>query len=117
MNAPAAELSSTDRERLLDYYLASSDRDYQSAIGELAAARRTQNALIDPIPEAMVMRELPTPKPAFILLRGAYNAHGEAVTADVPRVLPPLSASAAESAHAGALADQFGTATHLAGAR
>ncbi len=90
LTTPASALSPPERERLFDYYLASSDRDYGMAISELAAARNKQNALINAIPEVMVMRELPSPKPAFILLRGAYDAHGEAVTADVPRALLPL---------------------------
>ena len=36
------------------------------------------------------MEEMPTPKPAFVLKRGAYDARGERVTADTPAVLPPL---------------------------
>jgi Protein of unknown function (DUF1553)/Protein of unknown function (DUF1549)/Planctomycete cytochrome C/Concanavalin A-like lectin/glucanases superfamily len=94
LNTPASALSPHDRERLFEYYLASNDHDYCVAISELSAARNKQNALTNAIPEAMVMRELPSPKPAFILTRGAYDARGETVTADVPRALPPLPASA-----------------------
>jgi hypothetical protein len=42
----------------------------------------------------MVSRDLPTPRPAHILIRGAYDKLGEAVTADVPSALPPLPAGA-----------------------
>ncbi len=31
------------------------------------------------------------PRPTFILLRGAYDKPGEAVTADTPAVLPPMA--------------------------
>ncbi len=36
----------------------------------------------------MVMRELPEPRPTWILVRGAYDKHGEAVTPGVPAALP-----------------------------
>ena len=41
----------------------------------------------------MVMQELPHPKPCYILKRGAYDAHGDEVSANVPAVLPAMSAS------------------------
>jgi hypothetical protein len=47
---------------------------------ELFALRR--NA-----PTVMVMEELPTPRQSHVLLRGAYNAPGEAVDAGVPEQL------------------------------
>ncbi|HXT39337.1 MAG TPA: DUF1553 domain-containing protein, partial [Candidatus Angelobacter sp.] len=56
--------------------------------------RREQSRTINPIPEIMAMDELPTPKPAYILKRGAYDAHGEQVSADTPKVLPPFPANA-----------------------
>jgi len=40
----------------------------------------------------MVMEEMPTPRPAYILIRGQYDKPGERVTPDVPAELPPLSA-------------------------
>ena len=40
------------------------------------------------------MEELPQPKPAYILKRGAYDAPGEQVSAETPKVLPPLPAGA-----------------------
>ena len=36
------------------------------------------------------MQELPTPKPAYILKRGAYDAHGEPVTGNTPAIFPPM---------------------------
>ena len=54
--------------------------------------RREQSDFINPIPEAMGMVELPQPKRAFVLKRGAYDAPGDEVTADVPGSLPRLPA-------------------------
>jgi hypothetical protein len=43
------------------------------------------------IPTALVMRELPQPRPTYILVRGAYNKPGAQVTAGTPATLPPLA--------------------------
>lgn len=58
----------------------------------LQTLRREHSAFINPIPEAMGMAELPQPKPAFVLKRGAYDAPSDEVTADVPGILPRLPA-------------------------
>src|SRR4029077_10071616 len=40
-------------------------------------------------------QELEKPRPAWVLIRGQYDKHGEAVQPGVPSVLPPLAASEA----------------------
>ena len=40
----------------------------------------------------MVMQELPEPRPAYVLKRGAYDAKGERVDRGVPAILPPMPA-------------------------
>ncbi|HEV7404375.1 MAG TPA: PSD1 and planctomycete cytochrome C domain-containing protein [Chthoniobacteraceae bacterium] len=42
------------------------------------------------IPSTMVMSELPTPRPAFIKVRGNYDQNGEPVVAAMPSVLPQV---------------------------
>jgi len=59
---------------------------------KLQTLRREQSAFINPIPEAMGMAELPQPKRAFVLKRGAYDAPGDEVTPDVPDALPRIPA-------------------------
>ncbi len=44
------------------------------------------------IPTALVMEELPQPRETHILVRGAYNNKGDAVTANTPATLPPMAA-------------------------
>ncbi len=85
--APAA-LSPNQRDPLQESFCATAYPPALQAAKELAALRRTENELVTPIPEAMVMRELPQPKPAFVLKRGAYDAPGEAVSAATPGFLP-----------------------------
>jgi hypothetical protein len=43
------------------------------------------------IPTALVMRELPKPRPTYILIRGAYDKHGEEVSSATPSSLLPMA--------------------------
>ncbi|MGB3586946.1 MAG: DUF1553 domain-containing protein, partial [Tunicatimonas sp.] len=58
--------------------------EYQQKIKELQQLRTQQNALIESVPEIMVMDELAEPRPTFLLERGSYDAPGEEVTAGTP---------------------------------
>ena len=88
--APPASLGDAQRERLFDYFLANVHAPSRDLAGELHALRKEQNDFITPIPEIMVMEELPQPKPAYLLKRGAYDAPGERVEAGTPAALPPF---------------------------
>jgi hypothetical protein len=79
----------TDDDLFVYFHLTVHEPSIKAA-ADLRAARKALTAFINPIPEIMVMDELPVPKPAFILKRGAYDSHGESVTADTPRFLPPF---------------------------
>lgn len=85
-----AQLTASQREGLLDLFLASVDPLARKQAAELHALRLEQSRLVNPIPEAMVMTELPKPKPAFVLKRGAYDAPGDPVAAGTPAALPPF---------------------------
>jgi len=66
-------------------------RQIREAHCELSEARNERQAFLDTIQTVMVMQENETPRRSFVLKRGAYDAPGEAVTAGVPAVLPPLN--------------------------
>src|SRR5690606_16521243 len=63
---------------------------YHNAVAELKKLRDTENALINDIPELMVMDELPTPRVTHRLNRGAYDAPAEVVERDTPEWLLPF---------------------------
>jgi hypothetical protein len=90
--APAEKLTAAQRDGLFEWYFAHETRLGIGARLGLEKMRDEERKLVEPIPEIMVMEELPTPKPAFILKRGAYDSHGEKVTADTPKVMPPFPA-------------------------
>ncbi len=65
-------------------------QDVQQARRALADLRKEREEFYETIPTVMVMKEREVPRETFILKRGAYDAHGERVSAGPPHVLPPL---------------------------
>ncbi|MGE3405772.1 MAG: DUF1553 domain-containing protein [Pirellulales bacterium] len=86
--APAPDAAAT--EMLFDYYLATADAEWTAHLAALRAARDELHQFGDGIQEIMVMRELPQPKPAYILFRGEYNERREEVQAGTPAALSPF---------------------------
>jgi hypothetical protein len=79
-----------DRESLLAYYLREKDESARAAFQELAKLRDQENRLINDVPEIMVMRDMATPRPTFVLKRGAYDAPGDPVEPGVPEQIFPF---------------------------
>jgi hypothetical protein len=86
---PADSLTDAQKQALFDCYLARVDQPYRDAVGALAELRKQRSAVIDSVPELMVMHEMAQPRPAFLLRRGAYDAPGEQVQPGVPASLLP----------------------------
>jgi hypothetical protein len=69
---------------LFDYFLARHYEPYQTALAELKQLREQENDLFNEVREIMTMKELPQPRPTFLLKRGAYDAPGDRVQPDTP---------------------------------
>ena len=78
-------------DRLYDYYLATADKEYQQCLAQLRTLRQRQSETRDSIPEIMVMRELPQPRPTYVRKRGAYDAPGDLVQPSTPSALHTVS--------------------------
>ncbi|MDB6122826.1 MAG: Protein of unknown function (DUF1553)/Protein of unknown function (DUF1549)/Planctomycete [Pedosphaera sp.] len=91
-NAAGSNMTKVQREGMLDFYFATIYPPAQQLRDELHKLRQEQSGLINPIPEAMVMKETAQPRPAYILKRGAYDMHGDQISADTPAALPPFPA-------------------------
>ena len=78
-STPENALTAEQRASLFEHYTARIDPDVAVAADDLQRLRSAQNELINPVPEAMVMQELPQPKPAHVLRRGAYDDPGDPV--------------------------------------
>ena len=71
-------------EELQEYYLAHYDSELQRQQQTLRHLREQENAVVDAVPEIMVMGDLPKPRPSFVLERGVYDAHSEPVEPGTP---------------------------------
>ena len=81
------------RNDLLAYYLAVVDPDFKSRLAALKNLRQERSALVDRVSEIMVMKEMPQPRPTYLLKRGAYDARAERVDPGTPASLPPWEKS------------------------
>jgi hypothetical protein len=61
---------------------------------QIADADKKKKDFDAAIPMSLVMADMPTPRDTFILVRGAYDKHGEKVTPATPAALPPMPADA-----------------------
>jgi hypothetical protein len=87
----AGSLARDERDgAVLEHFLARYHAPYIAVADELAALRREENRLVARVPEIMVMEEMPEPRPAHLLARGAYDAPGEVVPRETPASLPPF---------------------------
>ncbi|MGI9239524.1 MAG: DUF1553 domain-containing protein [Verrucomicrobiales bacterium] len=69
--------------------------DEKHANGEKRAIEARRDALVRTIPAALVMKERAEPRPANILIRGAYDQPGEQVERGTPSFLPPMETGGA----------------------
>ncbi len=93
---PTNDLTADERRSLFDYYLSAVDPVHAAGIRTLRDLRIERSRAIDDIQEIMVMRDLPEEqaRPSFVLVRGAYDVHGEPVTANTQAALSPFPGNA-----------------------
>ncbi|MEY4181278.1 MAG: hypothetical protein RLY70_4853, partial [Planctomycetota bacterium] len=70
-------------------FLAASDPQFRDAETQLRETLADRERLRRSLPSAMVMRELPEPRPAFVLHRGRFDEPRERLAPDVPRWMTP----------------------------
>lgn len=93
LEKPLGQLSAEERAAIRTHYLQEVHAG-APAVTELrqqiARVQREKAELEKQIPGTMIARELDTPRPAHVLIRGQYDKPGEPVGPGVPAVLPPL---------------------------
>jgi hypothetical protein len=88
LEEPLEQGSEAQRAALFAYYLSVVDDAYRTSCSALQKVREERSQLVDGLQEIMVMRELPEPRPTFLLARGAYDAPGDRVQPGTPAALP-----------------------------
>jgi hypothetical protein len=81
---------------MINFYKAKQPK-YADALDKLKKSIEARDQLNASLPRVMVMEEMPKPRDAFILTKGAYDKPTEKVTAGVPAALPPLPQGAARN--------------------
>jgi hypothetical protein len=90
---PAKKRSAAQNWKLHRAFLDSAaPEELKQAHVRLAELKTQRQKFVDDLPPLMVMQELPQPRPAHVLKRGAYDAPGEVVGRAVPAALPPMAA-------------------------
>ncbi len=81
---PSGERNEIQKAILLDFFLHRKDPTYQQLLQQLHAYRDEEHALLDTVSEVMVMKEMDTPRPTYLLDRGAYDAPKSQVHPNTP---------------------------------
>jgi hypothetical protein len=90
---PESERTDAQRAALAEYYTVRVAPGFPALLKELTRLRAEQNDILTALPEVMAMRELPAPRPTFVLARGAYDAPTVGVTPGTPRAVGDFPAS------------------------
>ncbi len=89
---PASQRTAAQREKIKRHYLEHhAQGELRGAYRQLLRLRRERAELMRSLPTVMVMQEMETPRPTFVLSRGEYDKPTEQVAAGVPSRLPKLA--------------------------
>jgi hypothetical protein len=80
-------LDAADRALLREHFHLRVDPERARVMPALTRLRGTLNGRLTELDEVMTMRELPSPRPTFVLARGAYDAPTDRVEPGTPRAL------------------------------
>jgi hypothetical protein len=73
-----------------EHYVHRHDREFARRFERLTELRGRESELLTDLPELMIMRDLPEPRPTFVLDRGAYDAPTERVEPGTPASILPF---------------------------
>ena len=87
---PSKHLNESELKEFKNWYLAFKQPKYARLVQRLQQEKATLNQATEEIPEMMVMQEMKKRRPAYILERGQYDAHGTAVFPNTPTSVLPM---------------------------
>lgn len=87
-------LKEDEAKKVRDHYLTAVHADPETPLAsyraEIQNLRKAREEMEKQIPATLISKELEKPRPAWVLVRGEYDKHGEPVGPAVPAVLPSL---------------------------
>jgi hypothetical protein len=86
----AAKRSPQQRTEVEKFFRENADAELKQAEAAVTAAKNAVASFEGALPSAMIMKEKPEPKDAFVLKRGEYDKIGEKVERVLPATLPPM---------------------------
>lgn len=78
---------STERQLFKDYFFKNIEPTNKALNDEYINLRKKLTETIDPIPELMIMGDMKSPRPTYVLNRGVYDDIGEEVFPNTPEVI------------------------------
>lgn len=88
LSKPAEKRSAPLKRKLQKWFVSNrADQQVADLTGQLERLRGQVARLAKSMPTTMVMQDSKEPRPAFVLVRGEYDQHGDQVTAGVPGFL------------------------------
>lgn len=82
------------REYFLENIYPKSRESLQPIRQQITATEKERTDTDNSIPISLIMADMPTPRPTHVLIRGAYDKHGEKVEANVPSAFPAMAEGA-----------------------
>ena len=90
LDTPIAQRTAKQRTDVAQFFRSAVDSPLKHADDSLAAAKAAHDTFDSSLPNVMVMKEMDTPRDAFVLNRGEYDKPKDKVTAALPASLPPM---------------------------
>lgn len=86
---PNTSLTASVKTQLNQYYLSNFSSDYKKVLKNLEEKRIALTDSVEPVKQIMVMKEMETPRQAYVLDRGQYDSPTDSVFPNVPeRIFP-----------------------------
>lgn len=90
LSTPPQQRDSRQRQALLTWQLQTKDSEYRRLSDELSRSNSELEKLRQSLPTAMVMNDMASARPTFVLERGQYDKPKDRVSQGVPSMLPPF---------------------------
>ncbi|WP_223241444.1 DUF1553 domain-containing protein [Flammeovirga sp. EKP202] len=85
-----SSLSTDEKTLLKEHYKQRVSKEVQWAQNDYLKSKKELDYTYDTLKEVMVMKEMETPRQAYILERGVYSEHGEKVYPNTPNAILPF---------------------------